>query len=58
MSSRLAGMGHPAGRATREVKEEVKAPTGIDAATTTRTGDLAQPVDAEMVLPEPATDGR
>ncbi len=51
--TRLAGMGKGAGRAIREFKEEVKAPTGIDAPKTAEPDDVSQPVDAEIVTPEP-----
>ncbi len=51
--SRLAGMGKGAGRAIREFKEEVKAPTGIEASKTGEPDDVSQPVDAEIVTPEP-----
>ena len=55
---RIAGMGKGAGRAIREFKEEIQAPTGIDApkpADALKAGDAAQtsePVDAEIVLRE------
>jgi sec-independent protein translocase protein TatA len=51
--TRLAGMGKGAGRAIREFKEEVKAPTGIDAPKITDPIVDSQPVDAEIVTPEP-----
>jgi sec-independent protein translocase protein TatA len=51
--SRVAGMGKGAGRAIREFKEEVKAPTGIEAQKTAEPEDLAKPVDAEIVTTEP-----
>jgi sec-independent protein translocase protein TatA len=47
--SRVAGMGQGAGRAIREFKEEIKAPTGIEAAKPAEAEDLSQPVDAEIV---------
>jgi sec-independent protein translocase protein TatA len=51
--SRVAGMGKGAGRAIREFKEEVKAPTGIEGQKTVEPEDLAKPVDAEIVTTEP-----
>jgi sec-independent protein translocase protein TatA len=51
--SRVAGMGKGAGRAIREFKEEIKAPTGIDAPKAAEPEDLSKPVDAEIVTPEP-----
>ena len=51
--TRLAGMGKGAGRAIREFKEEVKAPPGIDAPKITDPIVDSQPVDAEIVTPEP-----
>ncbi|HSN11085.1 MAG TPA: twin-arginine translocase TatA/TatE family subunit [Propionibacteriaceae bacterium] len=56
--TRLAGMGKGAGRAIREFKEEVKAPTGTieppkEAPTTE---DVSEPVDAEIVTPETRKD--
>jgi sec-independent protein translocase protein TatA len=64
--SRIAGMGKGAGRAIREFKEEMQAPTGIDVpktgeATDTSTVDApktveaaktSEPVDAEIVPSE------
>ena len=43
--SRVAGMGKGAGRAIREFKEEIKAPTGIEAPKTAEPSDMSQPVD-------------
>ena len=43
--SRVAGMGKGAGRAIREFKEEIKAPTGIEAPKTAGPSDMSQPVD-------------
>jgi len=54
--TRLAGMGKGAGRAIREFKEEVKAPTGIEAPKTGETQDVSAPVDAEIVTPETRKD--
>ncbi|MBI4899283.1 MAG: twin-arginine translocase TatA/TatE family subunit [Actinobacteria bacterium] len=55
--SRLAGMGKGAGRAIREFKEEVKAPTGIEGPkTTVEDEDVSEPVDAEIVTPETRKD--
>jgi sec-independent protein translocase protein TatA len=54
--TRLAGMGKGAGRAIREFKEEVKAPTGIDAQKPAEPEDLTKPVDAEIVIPETRKD--
>ena len=51
--SRVAGMGKGAGRAIREFKEEIKAPTGIEAPKTAEPDGLAKPVDAEIVTTEP-----
>ena len=51
--TRLAGMGKGAGRAIREFKDEVKAPTGIEASKINDPVDLSRPVDAEIVTPEP-----
>lgn len=51
--SRVAGMGKGAGRAIREFKEEIKAPTGIEAPKAAEPGDLSAPVDAEIVTSEP-----
>jgi sec-independent protein translocase protein TatA len=51
--TRLAGMGKGAGRAIREFKDEVKAPTGIEASKIDEPVDLNRPVDAEIVTPEP-----
>lgn len=50
---RIAGMGKGAGRAVREFKEEIKGPTGIDAAKTAEPDGLATPIDAENVTTEP-----
>ena len=47
--SRVAGMGKGAGRAIREFKEEIKAPTGIEAPKTGEAENLSKPVDAEIV---------
>ena len=46
--SRVAGMGKGAGRAIREFKEEIKAPTGIEAPKTGEAENLSEPVDAEI----------
>jgi sec-independent protein translocase protein TatA len=54
--TRLAGMGKGAGRAIREFKEEVKAPTGIDAPKITDPVEDPKPVDAEIVIPETRKD--
>lgn len=54
--SRLAGIGKGAGSAIREFKEEIKAPTGIDAAKGVEPDGLANPVDAEMKMPETRKD--
>lgn len=55
--TRLAGMGKGAGRAIREFKEEVKAPTGIEAPKDEHpTEDVSEPVDAEIVTPETRKD--
>lgn len=54
--TRLAGMGKGAGRAIREFKEEVKAPTGIEAQKAAEAEDVSAPVDAEIVVPEPRKD--
>ncbi len=55
--SRLAGMGKGAGRAIREFKEEVKAPTGIEASKEVPADeDVSEPVDAEIVTPETRKD--
>ena len=54
--SRLAGMGKGAGRAIREFKDEVKAPTGIEAQKADESDDLSKPVDVEIVAPEPRKD--
>ena len=43
--SRVAGMGKGAGRAIREFKEEIKAPTGVEASKATEPDGLATPVD-------------
>jgi sec-independent protein translocase protein TatA len=50
--SRVAGMGKGAGRAIREFKEEIKAPTGIEAPKAAEAEDLSKPVDAEIVASE------
>jgi sec-independent protein translocase protein TatA len=50
--TRIAGMGKGAGRAIREFKEEIKAPTGIEAHKAAEPEDLSKPVDAEIVIPE------
>jgi len=50
--SRVAGMGKGAGRAIREFKEEIKAPTGIEAPKTADAEGLSKPVDAEIVVSE------
>ena len=50
---RVAGMGKGAGRAIREFKEEIKAPTGIEAPKPAGVDDLSTPVDAEIVTTEP-----
>jgi sec-independent protein translocase protein TatA len=54
--TRLAGMGKGAGRAIREFKDEVKAPTGIEAQKAAEAEDVSTPVDAEIVTPEPRKD--
>ncbi|HET7724702.1 MAG TPA: twin-arginine translocase TatA/TatE family subunit [Propionibacteriaceae bacterium] len=54
--TRLAGMGKGAGRAIREFKEEVKAPTGIEGPKETPVEDVSEPVDAEIVTPETRKD--
>jgi sec-independent protein translocase protein TatA len=54
--TRLAGMGKGAGRAIREFKDEVKAPTGIEAQKADEAEDVSAPVDAEIVTPEPRKD--
>jgi sec-independent protein translocase protein TatA len=54
--TRLAGMGKGAGRAIREFKEEIKAPTGIDAPKITDPVEDSKPVDAEIVIPETRKD--
>jgi sec-independent protein translocase protein TatA len=56
--SRLAGMGKGAGRAIREFKEEVKTPTGIEGPKTPVEDEdvVVEPVDAEIVTPEPRKD--
>jgi len=54
--TRLAGMGKGAGRAIREFKDEVKAPTGIEAQKADESDDLSKPVDVEIVAPEPRKD--
>ena len=68
--SRVAGMGKGAGRAIREFKEEIQAPTGVDtpkadkAADASTTADppkavevaqTSEPVDAEIVPSESST---
>lgn len=53
--SRVAGMGKGAGRAIREFKEEIKAPTGVEAPKGTDAEDHTKPVDAEIVA-EPRKD--
>jgi sec-independent protein translocase protein TatA len=50
--TRVAGMGKGAGRAIREFKEEIKAPTGIEAQKAAEAEDLSKPADAEIVTPE------
>ena len=59
--SRVAGMGKGAGRAIREFKEEIKAPTGVDAPKAgepadppkaVAAADAPKPVDAEIVPSE------
>jgi sec-independent protein translocase protein TatA len=67
---RIAGMGKGAGRAIREFKEEIQAPTGVDtpkadkAADASTTADppkavevaqTSEPVDAEIVPSESST---
>ena len=47
--TRIAGMGKGAGRAIREFKEEIKAPTGLEAPKAAEAEDLSKPVDAEIV---------
>ncbi len=54
--SRLAGMGKGAGRAIREFKEEVKAPTGIEGSKTDEPEDVSTPLEAEIVTPETRKD--
>jgi sec-independent protein translocase protein TatA len=54
--TRLAGMGKGAGRAIREFKEEIKAPTGIEGSKIDEPNDLSKPVDAEIVIPETRKD--
>jgi sec-independent protein translocase protein TatA len=54
--SRVAGMGKGAGRAIREFKEEIKAPTGIEAPKPTEQQDLSHPVDAEIVTSKTRKD--
>ena len=54
--TRLAGMGKGAGRAIREFKEEIKAPTGIEGSKIDEPTDLSKPVDAEIVIPETRKD--
>ena len=51
--SRVADMGKGAGRAIREFKEEIKAPTGVEAPKAAEPDDLSAPVDAEIVISEP-----
>ena len=53
---RVAGMGKGAGRAIREFKEEIKAPTGVEAPRAAEPGDLSAPVDAEIVTSERRKD--
>ncbi len=55
--SRVAGMGKGAGRAFREFKEEIKAPTGIDAAATAEADGTSKPVSAEVVSTEARKEG-
>ncbi len=50
--SRVAGMGKGAGRAIREFKEEIKAPTGIDAPKAAEPSDVSRPVDAVIAPAE------
>ncbi len=47
--SRVAGMGKGAGRAIREFREELKAPTGIEPPKTDEAEDFSDPVAAEIV---------
>ncbi len=64
--TRLAGMGKGAGRAIREFKEEVKAPTEIDSTPAGKVADVPRAddinvsrtdvVDAEVVTPETRRD--
>ena len=54
--SRVAGMGKGAGRAIREFKEEIKAPTGIEAPKPAEAEDPSKPVDAEIVVSESRKD--
>jgi len=54
--TRLAGMGKGAGRAIREFKDEIKAPTGIEGSKAAESDDLSKPVDVEIVAPEPRKD--
>jgi TatA/E family protein of Tat protein translocase len=44
--SRVAGMGKGAGRAIREFKEEIKAPTGIEAPKTDEAENVLKPPPA------------
>ena len=53
--SRVAGMGKGAGRAIREFKEEINAPTGVDAPKAAEPDGPARPVDAEIVDAEIVT---
>lgn len=50
--NRIAGMGKGAGRAIREFKEEVQAPTGVEAPKPTDAEASSAQVDAEIVPPE------
>jgi sec-independent protein translocase protein TatA len=50
---RIAGMGKGAGRAIREFKEEIKAPTGVDASQGAAATDTSTPVNVENATPEP-----
>jgi sec-independent protein translocase protein TatA len=52
---RIAGMGKGAGRAIREFKEEMSAPTGVEAPKAAEPDGLARPVDAEIVDAEIVT---
>ena len=55
--SRVAGMGKGAGRAIREFKEEIKAPTGIDAPKAAEPSDMSQPVDLVIAPVEVRKEG-